>query len=151
MGNLLVGTLILKFKKIPKYLNSKVLVDLNSTGIWSVQLTSPFIERNILSIPETMFAREPVLLIMDSFSAHLKLIGKYEKYNVFISFIPKCMTPLLQMLDVPINRSFQQFYGDCINEYIKDKIEDETNRRNAGNIKKPSYSMVSDICFNFSR
>ncbi|KAG0424208.1 hypothetical protein DMUE_6104, partial [Dictyocoela muelleri] len=114
---------ILKLKKIPKDLNSKVLVDLNLTGMWSVQLTSSFIKRNILSRPETMFAREPVLLIMDSFSEHLKLAIINEKYNVFIYFIPKCMTPPLQMLDVIINRSFQQFYGDCKNEYMEIKLK----------------------------
>ncbi|KAG0436849.1 hypothetical protein DMUE_4015 [Dictyocoela muelleri] len=53
------------------------------------------------------------------------------------------------MLDVSSNRSFQQFYGGCINKYMVDKIEDGTNRTKAGNIKKPSYRMVSDICFNF--
>lgn len=138
-------------KKIPKDINKGVFVDVNQTGMWGEELVASFIEKHILSRPETRFAREPVLLIIDSFSAHLKLAGRYEKFNVHISFVPKGMTPLLQMLDVSINRSFQQYYADRINEWMENQIEDDTNRTKAGNIKKPSYKMVSDICYNFSK
>ncbi|KAG0439967.1 hypothetical protein DMUE_2080 [Dictyocoela muelleri] len=54
------------------------------------------------------------------------------------------------MLDVSINRAFQQFYADNINEWLKSAISDGLNRTKAGNLKKPSYKMVTDICHKFS-
>lgn len=138
-------------KKVPKDTNKNVYVDVNKTGMWSEELTCAFFEKYILSRRETRFAKDPVLVIIDSFSAHLKLDGRYNDRNVFVMFVPKGMTPLLQMLDVSINRSFQQYYGDRINEWMVDAIEDEGNRTKSGNIKRPSYKQVTDICHDFSK
>lgn len=57
-------------------MNLNIKVDVNKTGMWSEELARSFMENHILSRPETRFAREPVLIIMDSFSAHLKLEKK---------------------------------------------------------------------------
>ncbi|KAG0441498.1 hypothetical protein DMUE_1011 [Dictyocoela muelleri] len=119
--------------------------------MWSENLVNSFFERYILSRFETRFAHEPTLVIIDSFSAHLKVDKKYKKQNVFIIFVPKGTTPLLQMLDVSINRSFQQYFDDKINEWIYETIEDKENRTKNGNIKKPSYKLLTDICWDFMR
>ncbi|KAG0441987.1 hypothetical protein DMUE_0640 [Dictyocoela muelleri] len=103
-------------KKVPKDTNNNFYVDVNKTGMWSEEITSAFFEKYILSRLETRISREPIMVIIDSFSAHLKLNGRYNDLNVFVIFIPRGMTPLLQMQDFSINRSFQQYYDDRINE-----------------------------------
>ena len=49
-----------------------------------------------------------------------------------------------------MTRSFQQYYGDRINEWMRYAIEGTSNRTNSGNIKKPSYKFVTDICNDFA-
>ncbi|KAG0442541.1 hypothetical protein DMUE_0196 [Dictyocoela muelleri] len=55
------------------------------------------------------------------------------------------------MLDVSKNRSFQQYYGDKIDEWIAEAIEDVQKRTKAGNVKRPSYRPVTDICNDFAK
>ncbi|KAG0434350.1 hypothetical protein DMUE_5218 [Dictyocoela muelleri] len=72
-----------------------------------------------------------------------------KKYNVFISFVPRGMTPILQMLDVSINRAFQLLYAENINEWLKSVISDDLNPTKFGNLKKTILKMVTDICHKF--
>lgn len=70
-----------------------------------------------------MFGLESVFIFMDLFSAHLKVAGMYEKNNFYIFYVPRDMTPLLQMLGVSINRSFQQFMAAVLMNMCKNQLK----------------------------
>lgn len=51
----------------------QAIASVNKTGMWSFAITKKFIEMHVLSRYNTRFLKEPTLLIIDSYSAHLKL------------------------------------------------------------------------------
>lgn len=69
----------------------------------------------------------------------------YKKTNVFFSVIPPNMTGMLQPLDVAVNRSFQQYYGDKYNEFMGKAVQnkDASLQTKSGNVKMPKYSEIS--------
>lgn len=75
---------------------------------------------------QTSLLREPVLLLIDSYEPHVKLVSsrKYVKFNVFVRLIPPGFTPLLQPLDVAVNKAFQRIYNDMCkyNSYLEQAI-----------------------------
>lgn len=73
-------------KKKPKDINY-VHIDVNKTGMWREELVCSFFEKHIPSRYKTSLLREPILVILESFSAHLKIGKKYEKFNVYLSFV----------------------------------------------------------------
>jgi hypothetical protein len=146
---LITHVLFSKLKKIPRDVHEKPKVDVNVTGMWSEIITEQFIKQHILTRAATQFSREPVLLIIDSFGAHLMMDKKFEDKKVFIVFVPENMTGLLQPLDVSFNRPFQQFYADKFNGWIAEAIDDPAQCTKAGNLKVPSYRQVTTWCNDF--
>lgn len=84
------------------------------------------------------FSREWTLVIIDSFSGHLSLlkdnsfIAKLERMRVKVIIVPKSMTPILQPLDVSLNRPFQQHYRLKYDEWIEQAIDDPNQRTRYG-------------------
>lgn len=60
------------------------------------------------------------------------------------------MTGLLQPLDVAVNKSFQDFFGDKYTEYLSTALLSETGKTKAGNIKVPNYKQVTDWIYSWS-
>lgn len=121
--------------------------------MWSEKLADQFIQTRILTRrASSPFLKEPVLLIIDSYPGHLPLAGRYEKHNVYIRFIPKNMTGLLQPLDVCFNRyykfficsSLQASYETSYDQWLIGAIDNPEMRTANGNLKMPSHSLVSD-------
>jgi hypothetical protein len=87
------------------------------------------------------YGREWSLVIIDSFGGHTKLandkyfIQKLLKYRTELILVPKSMTPILQPLDVTVNRSFQQYYGDRYDEWLESAIDDPSMHTKSGNLK----------------
>lgn len=52
-------------------------------------------------------------------------------------------TGLLQPLDVAVNRSYQQYFGDRYDEFVTAALANSHNRTKAGNIKSPTTLEVS--------
>lgn len=127
-------------KNPPKFANKNVLVDVNKT-MWNTAITKSFIEKNMLTRAITAFYKLPVLLIIDSFGAHLKIASDYEKNNIFVVLVPPGLTGLLQPLG---NRPFQQFYNDKYNDWLSRSIEDKTKRTKTGNLVTSSYLDVTN-------
>lgn len=122
------------------------MLSLNTTGMWSSQILDDYMKEIILKHPSNSLLREPVLLLIDSDGPHVKLANskKYEKLNVFIKLIPPGFTPLLQPLDVAVNKYFQTTYNDMYNNYISDAISDKVLQTKSGKPKNPSHGMISD-------
>ncbi len=98
-------------KKIPKNLNTEVLMDVNKTGMWSKVLLEKYINNYLLKRVNTKSKGQMTLLLIDSFSGHLGLDNKYKKDNLLIRYIPPGMTGVLQVLDVFCNRGFSNSMG----------------------------------------
>lgn len=134
-----------KLKKNPA-VNVNCCVDVNSTGMWNQDILQKFIDFDIL--PKIRSNNEPVLIILDSYPAHIAFLkkhkDKYETENVFFAIIPKNLTSILQPLDVSLNKSFQDFFEDKYNEYLTKALNSSQGRTKGGNIKVPSYISVSD-------
>lgn len=142
-----------KLKNKPK-VHEKCVVDVNGTGMFSTEIIETFIE-NLLPKVQSPF-REPCLIILDSYGAHLKYLNtddrltKYERRNVFFKVIPPKLTGLLQPLDVCLNRSFQKSFDDAYTEFLEKAMKDGTNLTPQGNYKMPSYLQMSEWCVNWA-
>lgn len=79
-----------KLKKAPS-VNAFCTVDVNTTGMWSQEILQRFLDNSLL--PKLRNNADPVLIILDSYGAHLSYINankeSYEKQNIFFSIIPK--------------------------------------------------------------
>lgn len=53
---------------------------------------------------------------------------------------------MLQPLDVAINRSFQQHFGDRYDEFISEALADKNKQTKLGNVKTPTALEVSNWC-----
>lgn len=109
----------------------RCVVDVNKTGMCNDAVLKRIVEDFIIKNCQTVF-NEPTLILLDSYDTHVKFVGtnaqRYARKNVYFMLIPPCMTGLLQPLDVAINRSFQQYYGDKYSEYISDTLKHLSNR-----------------------
>jgi Tc5 transposase DNA-binding domain/DDE superfamily endonuclease len=78
-----------KLKNVPK-INNCIRGAVNESGIWSEKIFHEYMQEVLLKRTETMFNKEPVLLILDSFGVHVKVAAskKYEKFNIFMILIP---------------------------------------------------------------
>lgn len=121
-----------------------VIVDVNKTGMWNAEILKGFVKSNLLSRRQTLFSREPVLLIIDSYDCHIKLANskELEKSRIYIVIVPPNLTNILQPLDVAVNRSFQAYYSSKYDEYIAKALDDTALQTKQGNPKVPKYSTV---------
>lgn len=137
-----------KLKKNPLNIDASCMVDVNETGMWNDAILTRVI-KEILKKVQSLLFRQPVLILLDSYGTHKKHVEEkaayYERMNVFFRIIPPNMTGLLQPLDVSVNCSFQQAYGDKYNEYMSKIVEknDPKLLTKAGNIKMPNYQDIS--------
>lgn len=53
------------------------------------------------------------------------------------------MTPILQPLDVSLNRPFQQYYSLCYDDWIADSENRPNATTSQGNLRIPSYNEVT--------
>jgi hypothetical protein len=140
--------LLTKLQKVPAdiKMTPSLRVQVNSTGMWSGAILDDYMKNVILKRPETQLLKQPVLLVIDSFSPHVALANskKYEKNNIFIVIVPPSMTNLLQPLDVVVNKSFQSAYNNKYDDYIRIANSSQQNRTKANNIKTPTHKMSID-------
>ncbi|KAG5671787.1 hypothetical protein PVAND_001963 [Polypedilum vanderplanki] len=138
--------LLSKLKKVPSDIKktNNFSADINVTGMWSKAVLDKYIQDVILKRPETNLLRQPTLLIIDAFSPHVTLAEskRLETYNIYIEIIPPSMTNLLQPIDVVLNKSFQSYYNNKHNDYIRAAINDEKFKTKAGNLKTPSHTQA---------
>jgi hypothetical protein len=136
-----------KLVKVPQ-VSEGCIADVNKTGMWSTPMVKKFIDDQL--IPKIRSRTdEPCLIIFDSYPAHLKFLNecilqRYEDEKIFFKVIPPCMTPILQPLDVAVNRSFQQKFNDSYIEYLRAATCNPLMQTKRGNIKTPNYKQVSD-------
>ena len=99
----------------------------------------------LISCVETKFLREPVLLIIDSYSCHIKLANskELENCNIHIVIVLPNLINILQPLDVAFNRSFQAYYQTLYDTYIDKAIDDQDLQTKATHLKTPSCLMLS--------
>ncbi|GBG74595.1 hypothetical protein CBR_g19003 [Chara braunii] len=116
--------LFAKLKNKPA-VEESVVVDVNMTGMGSMDTIISFINDTIASRKETAFSRKPVLLIIDSYGPHLKVAEseRLKKMNIHVCIVPPNLTGILQPLDVAVNRFFQQSYGRQYDAYISNASE----------------------------
>lgn len=135
-----------KLKKVPAH-DARCDADVNETGMWNYAHVRKYVDKLVAS-SRTIFERNAaVLIIMDSYTTHIKFVNEnkdaYEADNVHFAIVPKCMTGLLQPLDVAINRSLQQFFNDRTTEYQEESLSQNKNQTKAGNIKIPSSTDIT--------
>ena len=72
--------------------------------------------------------KEPSLLFLDSFSAHLadKVKDTFKRYNATIVVIPGGCTSVLQPLDVSINKPVKSILRQSWERYMLEKSENDT-------------------------
>ena len=143
-------------KNIPRVDNRNIIVQVNSTGMWNMDHIRNFVSNHFAKRTKTAFLRKHVIFILDSYGLHLNLdVTRLALlYRIHVIFIPKCMTSILQPLDVCINRSFQQFYDDKYESHLELALSkpstDMTYYTSQGNIKIPTYNQVTNWCVDFS-
>ena len=64
----------------------------------------------------------PTLLLVDCATSHTK---HYPMKNIITQFIPKGCTPLLQPLDVSINKPFKSYVKEFWREFIDTPLEEQ--------------------------
>lgn len=133
--------------------HADVIVDVNRTGMWSMEILNTFLTA-VLNRIQTCF-HEPSLIILDSYGSHLKFLNeetqqKFQRRNVYFKFVPPSLTGMLQPLDVCLNRSFQKSFDDKYTEHLERALKETTNRTSKGNIRTPSYMDLSTWCFNWA-
>jgi hypothetical protein len=143
----LAHLLFSKLVKIPN-VTEGCIADVNKTGMWSSTILKDFIDKNLLPKIRSRTS-EPCLIIFDSYSVHLKFVREslsqdYEENKIFFKVIPPGMTPILQPLDVAVNRSFQQHFNDSYIEYLREAVINPIMQTKHGNVKTPNYKQVSD-------
>lgn len=161
-----------KLKRIPK-ISASVDVDVNETGMWSVQIVRKWFTNTIFNRPATALYRQKTLVLMDSYGAHIKLLEDTEfadllqrknvspsngslienpynenviMFQIIVKIIPPGLTGLLQPLDVAVNRSFQSFYEQKFSEYAAENLsngKDENRNETHRRLKIPSYGVVA--------
>lgn len=60
------------------------------------------------------------------------------------------MTGILQVLDVVLNRFFQQFYGCIYNQWLTKNFNNPSYQTPTGNMKSPSYVEVTNWISKFA-
>ncbi|GJP59880.1 hypothetical protein CLOP_g15673 [Closterium sp. NIES-67] len=103
---------------------------------WVQHVLLPFVR------PPPGVARSKTLLILDSYHGHLTdaVLGSLRWHRITPAIIPGGCTPLLQPLDVVINRAFKAGVRRYYNEWFENEgIETLTV---AGNLRKPRPEVV---------
>ncbi|KAE9007485.1 hypothetical protein PR003_g5671 [Phytophthora rubi] len=113
-----------------------VMVDVNPTGMWSADIPLEHARQIAFSRKETQLYREPVLYIIDSYDRHVKLADskRLEGFNVFFLVVPPNMINILQLLDVAVNRSYQEYYRDQYDKYLGKALKDPLLQTKAVNL-----------------
>lgn len=113
-------------------------------GSMNEDLMLEYVKSIIRTRVRSSLLQKKAILIMDSHRAHLMESVKeaLRKSKTDIAIIPGGMTPLLQMLDVYINKSFKSLIKKEYQEWLENEPED--GRTKAGNRKRASYVDVAN-------
>ncbi|RAW42481.1 hypothetical protein PC110_g1332 [Phytophthora cactorum] len=100
-----------------------ILVDVSPTGMWSDGILLRHAKDVVCSRKETQFYRHPVLYIMDSYAAHIKMFNEelLKRYNV----------------------SFQAYYRTKYDGFMGQALQDTSLQTKAGNPKVSHYEKVA--------
>ncbi len=142
-----IHILFSNLKRVPKNLNLGCIVEVNQSGMWNKQIFERFIEKHVLTRPQTNENTLKSLLIVDSFSGHLGLEDKY----LIIRYVPPRLTGILRVLDVYYNRGFQQYYGSKYDTWLSLNIDNPTIFTKNGNLKAVPYSIIVDWCLSYQK
>ena len=85
--------------------------------------------------------KEPSLLFLDSFSAHLtdKVKDTFKRYNTTIIVIPGGCTSVLQPLDVSVNKPVKSILRQSWERYMLEQSENDTAK-----IPPPPKQLIVD-------
>ncbi|GBG76663.1 hypothetical protein CBR_g22880 [Chara braunii] len=129
-------------------LNPGVLVELNPMGMWSEQSFISYVSNTIgcRYREDDAFESQHVLLIIDSYGPHVKLLENdlLKAMNIHIAIIPPKLSGILQPLDVAIKRRFQQYLSRMYDAYIKKAIDGMTIDGVPGGLECPFYQLVTN-------
>ena len=105
-------------------------------------MVNQYIPKILARRPGCFFKRISILLIMDSETCHKTddVIELLNKENVDLKLVRPGMTPLLQLLDTHVNKSFKGNLRDAWDTWID---EGETTYTKTGKGKRPSYAEIA--------
>ncbi|RHY15816.1 hypothetical protein DYB32_010712, partial [Aphanomyces invadans] len=124
-GKIYCAHLLFSKLKDKPTVDSRTVVDVNSTGMWSDDTITSWASEILKRRPQTALLREPTLLLLDAYGPHIKLVENrvLEKHNIYTIMVPKYMTTIPQPLDKA--------------------IDDPQMQTKAGNVKEPTALIVS--------
>jgi hypothetical protein len=138
-----------KLKNKPAVADGCVVEVNERTTMWSESTFRNYLKDYIMARPQTQLSREWVLLLVDSYPVHKKVVEAsrdyFERHKIILKLIPPGLTGLLQPLDVSNNRSLQQFFNSKFDDYMDEALNspDTTYRTKQGGIKTPTYLIVT--------
>ena len=104
-------------------------------------------KREIWGTRQTPLIRmQKSVLLMDSYAAHVvpSVLSSFQRhYNTKCGIVPGGMTPLLQGIDVHINKPLKDKLKTLYKTFMRSK---EVEYTRGGNKKGPSYQMLVDWC-----
>ncbi|CAI7934275.1 unnamed protein product [Closterium sp. NIES-54] len=144
-GRKLPAMVIFKRKTIPKIrVPPGVIIRAHEKGRMDGKLVDDWVNNVLLPFikPPRGIRWSKTLLVLDSYRGHITdgVLAKLRWHRVIPAIIPGGCTPLLQPLDVSINRSFKAGLRTFYNDWFAD--EGVNSFTTAGNLKSPPAETV---------
>ncbi|CAI7818648.1 unnamed protein product [Closterium sp. NIES-54] len=144
-GRKLPAMVIFKRKTIPKIrVPPGVIIRAHEKGRMDGKLVDDWVNNVLLPFikPPRGIRWSKTLLVLDSYRGHITdgVLAKLRWHRVIPAIIPGGCTPLLQPLDVSINRSFKAGLRTFYNDWFADEWVNSFTP--AGNLKRPPAETV---------